>query len=713
MYHFEDLLWGGADRHSDSVEAGQPADKYCLLPDPVHDGPERRRELQELLDKQETLRRELGGPSGDLAEEIRRQVTDISSPFLDTFRNEAGVPTSLLRMLAIVEQSGLIISAHFKNHYRRVRPHIAEARLEPLITTPNHSSYPSGHATQAYLLAHAMTEIMGDRSGHVAAFFDIAQRIAINREWAGMHYASDSRAGQIIAQTCWPVLKVLIDPLITQVVHDMNVNSEELCEFGNPQTPGLRSGAASEAWHLKAVGLTDVDLTFGGQQVTIGLFDTAVDLFHPAYGLGAADPAFEASSPEKTTWFNLDYPAPRFDTSAFQSRGDGHGTAMAGIMVGLPSADYPLTGVAPEANLFPVRLGTYVSDSHSNRMAIAVALLEAVFTLEKRANVVLLGPVFERPLEDYAQAYGEGLVDPLILAILIAQTRAVIVLPAGNNGSDTELSYPSDPADYGHVFRAIATEDGLTAALDMLFSGLSDDIDPDEIKALKSGYFAPGTTDLLVPGIRQLFESNIWIAAQRGLAVQLDDALAQAAAASDEELDTADQAFENFGLASYALDRSHAPQNAMDPFAGTGIINVGAAKVRRGDLDQTERAAYSQSGWGVTLLAPSAAEYQPYERCSDELPIWHTSVPTADTFGAGGYSADQHQTHSHDVQRFGFGGTSAASAIVAGLLARIAGEDATLRGPSLRNALLTQYTHANVADYDNAGSGYGFAKKRT
>jgi hypothetical protein len=91
---------------------------------------------------------------------------------------------------------------HFKGVFARKRPSTLEPMLMPPISLPGHASYPSGHATQAYLIARcAKLLFSGDRLAKLDADLDaLAQRIAWNREIAGLHYPSDSAAGKELAE---------------------------------------------------------------------------------------------------------------------------------------------------------------------------------------------------------------------------------------------------------------------------------------------------------------------------------------------------------------------------------------------------------------------------------------------------------------------------------------------------------------------------------
>jgi membrane-associated phospholipid phosphatase len=73
--------------------------------------------------------------------------------------------------------------------------------IHPVIATPSHGSFPSGHAAAAYLVAALLTRIV-DGAAHgpnaedlLSARFRLAARIAVNRMVAGVHYPVDSYAG--------------------------------------------------------------------------------------------------------------------------------------------------------------------------------------------------------------------------------------------------------------------------------------------------------------------------------------------------------------------------------------------------------------------------------------------------------------------------------------------------------------------------------------
>jgi hypothetical protein len=71
--------------------------------------------------------------------------------------------------------------------------------MMPFIATPSHPSFPSGHATQAFLVAEVLSRMV-KAAALKPYLFSLADRIAENREIAGLHYESDSHAGKELAE---------------------------------------------------------------------------------------------------------------------------------------------------------------------------------------------------------------------------------------------------------------------------------------------------------------------------------------------------------------------------------------------------------------------------------------------------------------------------------------------------------------------------------
>ena len=120
------------------------------------------------------------------------------------------------------ERIAFDVVVYYKNRVGRIRPSVLRPELDPPIPVPAHASFPSGHATQAYLvyllLEHVLYRVVeADGGVSRSTFYDkyenvlaidpeahgirkIAENIGKNREYAGVHYESDTLAGQKLAE---------------------------------------------------------------------------------------------------------------------------------------------------------------------------------------------------------------------------------------------------------------------------------------------------------------------------------------------------------------------------------------------------------------------------------------------------------------------------------------------------------------------------------
>jgi hypothetical protein len=142
--------------------------------------------------------------------------------------------TFRLARIAIVV--GEFVVMKLKRDYQRARPSQLSPALMPPIPVPGHASYPSGHATQAYLLSALMAQVMPSNvntplgvnpaapastplqtvppppptapqpAARGSMLDRLAERAARNREVLGLHYRSDSEAGRSVAQQILPFL---------------------------------------------------------------------------------------------------------------------------------------------------------------------------------------------------------------------------------------------------------------------------------------------------------------------------------------------------------------------------------------------------------------------------------------------------------------------------------------------------------------------------
>jgi hypothetical protein len=92
----------------------------------------------------------------------------------------------------------------YKHRFNRARPSQLSPSLLPMLTVAGHPAYPSGHGFQSWLGALVLSELRPDARGALMA---MAQRIGFNREIAGVHYPSDTKAGQNLAAQAFEIVK--------------------------------------------------------------------------------------------------------------------------------------------------------------------------------------------------------------------------------------------------------------------------------------------------------------------------------------------------------------------------------------------------------------------------------------------------------------------------------------------------------------------------
>src|SRR5919106_221154 len=90
-----------------------------------------------------------------------------------------------------------------KKSYNAARPWQLASGLHPVVPNPGHPAYPSGHTCQTLLAVEMIKLVMPKRlptPDAVKFIEDLAADAAINREYAGVHYASDTAAGRRLTQ---------------------------------------------------------------------------------------------------------------------------------------------------------------------------------------------------------------------------------------------------------------------------------------------------------------------------------------------------------------------------------------------------------------------------------------------------------------------------------------------------------------------------------
>lgn len=147
--------------------------------------------------------------SDRIAETIN-QTFDLLSFFGMIGHLSASRNAATLDVLSAVLRLAVHVEMPVKHFCRSARPIDYAPQIQPMIQTPDHSSYPSGHAIEVFAAATVMARLMtglgprealagGGSASQIAAMpFRVAHRIATNRTIAGVHFPVDSAAGAVM-----------------------------------------------------------------------------------------------------------------------------------------------------------------------------------------------------------------------------------------------------------------------------------------------------------------------------------------------------------------------------------------------------------------------------------------------------------------------------------------------------------------------------------
>jgi hypothetical protein len=152
---------------------------------------EERRRLIELIEFR----------AGDL-DEVLSQMTSFDAYFQGALGYTPPTHPCTNYLVQGAMRAGEFAAMYYKNKFQRPRPWQLWPQLMPPVAVPGHASYPSAHSTQAHTIAHVLQRaIPEDAVPDVKKVTTrLAQRIAIGREVLGLHYQSDTEAGERLAE---------------------------------------------------------------------------------------------------------------------------------------------------------------------------------------------------------------------------------------------------------------------------------------------------------------------------------------------------------------------------------------------------------------------------------------------------------------------------------------------------------------------------------
>jgi hypothetical protein len=117
-----------------------------------------------------------------------------------------------LELLAAAIRLANYVEQRFKHALACRRPIEYSPQVQPIILTPGHGSFPSGHATETFISALVLLRLLqaspvppynvpADQQRYASQLMQLASRVAINRTVAGVHFPVDSSAGELLGLT--------------------------------------------------------------------------------------------------------------------------------------------------------------------------------------------------------------------------------------------------------------------------------------------------------------------------------------------------------------------------------------------------------------------------------------------------------------------------------------------------------------------------------
>jgi acid phosphatase (class A) len=160
-----------------------------LPPPPANDSLQTKKELAEVLKFQVTRTPEMiARAQADEAENVWR-FADVMGPKFTAER----MPEVAKFFQRIVDTEGAVVDP-FKDVWKRPRPHMYSDLVKPVVKLSKSGSYPSGHATDATLMAIVLSNMVPENR---AAIMARGAEYANNRVIGGIHFRSDIEAGRI------------------------------------------------------------------------------------------------------------------------------------------------------------------------------------------------------------------------------------------------------------------------------------------------------------------------------------------------------------------------------------------------------------------------------------------------------------------------------------------------------------------------------------
>lgn len=199
--------WRGANPVLPAAAGWRPwvlasADELRPPPPPAHDSAELTSEMDELRGFRRTPKTNADALFWEHAAGGARSYqfwNDVLERSLLEYRLEHNAPRAAraYALLNVALYDSAVACWDAKYAYWALRPVQLDAMFQPLFSTPEHPSYPSGHSC----LSAAAAAVLGYLFPHDASRFEaLASEASESRLWAGIHFRSDLVAGRALGR---------------------------------------------------------------------------------------------------------------------------------------------------------------------------------------------------------------------------------------------------------------------------------------------------------------------------------------------------------------------------------------------------------------------------------------------------------------------------------------------------------------------------------
>jgi len=155
-----------------------------------------------------------------------------------------------LELLGAALNLANLVEMRLKLGFDVPRPVQLSPQIQPVLPTPGHASWPSGHATESYLMAAMLSHLLPSDDVRDVQLQRLAARVAVNRTVAGLHYPVDSAAGRLLGTSLAEFVRARSGVGAGFHARHFDGGHYPAAEDFDPRLP--LDGAGAPAYHLRA-----------------------------------------------------------------------------------------------------------------------------------------------------------------------------------------------------------------------------------------------------------------------------------------------------------------------------------------------------------------------------------------------------------------------------------------------------------------------------